>query len=1242
MAKQVPFINRENELAQIEKLIKEQNTRRVLCIHAPGGIGKTRLLQEVQERYAQGAFITTIIDFDDLALRIPANIEFTIAKQIGQKVFDAYLQSLQAYHQARREGASPGRLAQKRLETRQVFIDNFNEFSTKQRVVMLLDTTDTLEGTDAWNYVVNALSRRLKNLLLVVAGRNAKKVYKELRSEIGRDAHLIELPPLDEGASESYLHQKQELLHTTLEPELAKKLLWLAGGRPILIDLAVEWLARAIPLEWLVQSSLEELQKLSGKKAAQRRKVFERQLVSHIAQIRTPMDRLTLVLSRVYPLDVDMVVELLGMSEDEEARLFKEAKTYVFIKSLPDGRITLHDEMRRVVNEYVWLEVDSDESRRRRDSELAVTCLERKAQALQAQIDQHEAEEQAHPQQDVTSDPFSEREVLKQQLWTLQARALRHRMYLDPDQGFARFDNLFQEPFNRRDFDFCIMLWETAKEYRGALSAENQIRLDLSEGLLAILEGDLEKAVNRIRTELGRLERLKVTRDLDRTYNSLGYCRRLQGNWESAIASYERALHFSRLEGDAFQLAETMNNIANVCRFNGDFERGLRYTKISLKIREKLGDKLRIANSCYVRGMISWEIGNTAEAATYLGRARKLYQELGDEVRVAWVDKYTGYFHYRIGDVDIATEYLEQAAAVFRERNVKNDLADTLNMLSRVTRRSNVTGRAEDKIFEKAEQYALEGLKVGREIGDHYKIAECTLSLCALYYRWGDEEHRFRKRYDRAQEYYKKSQERYDEGFPIAHDNNHIDLLSVYRMIAGNVAYDEGVALKDRDRAAAIRKWDEAFEHYLEECHIAAGYKEMRFDRALSEVASRMMRLPEPELTQKYCNELINQWKKSRLERQYPQLVDECEQVKRYLDESEEPLINQFSEAQMDLLAMGNWQGALKASQQVRKHSRVYLRNPAVVHSLNISAFALRQLGRFSEARRLCTQSLHIGGVIGDQAAIAESHYVMGTNHWIVGSTAEAATHFRIARETFEKLKDAVGVARVHRYEGFLYYRIGNLEKSFELLEKARICFEKHQERADLIDVLTVESRVLREFGQYEKARQTTEQANKIAQKLGNTYVVAETLINLYILNCREERIAQAVGDQEKATHYSNLAQQCLQEGAEIAHRFGYDLLISVYEQLAGDIAFDKGRLGQAFEHYVAALEHGARFEYARLHRTLAPCIDRLVQLPTDLIRYYADYVIREWKARELDVEFPDVVNMFELSREYREYVSQA
>jgi tetratricopeptide (TPR) repeat protein len=1345
MPELIPFIGRNTELDKLKEAIDARGDRRVVCIHGEGGIGKTRLLQEVRERYAQDAFMTDIIDFDDLALRVPANIEFTIAKQIGGEMFDNYLQSLRAYHQIRRTEPSSERLTKKKQEIHQIFVAGFNEFSAKQRVVLLLDTTDTLEGTEAWNYIVTKLSQRLENLVLIVAGRNAQEIYQELKSQIGPNAYSIKLRPLNQRMSRSYLRQKQDLLHITLTPERAKRLLQLAKGRPILIDLAVEWLAREIETDW--ESDFMNVEALPDNETVRRPEEFESRLVRHIAQIRTSMDRLTLAMSHVYPLNVDMITELLKISKSEAKELFEEASSYVFVKSLPDieslsgSRISLHDEMRRMVNKYVWPEVG--EQRRRWYSELAVTCLDHTAQTLQAQIDRAESEEPKVPlQQEAVVDPLSRREVLKQLLWTIKVRILRHRMYLDPTRGFEEFDQLFQNAFHERESDLCIMLRETVEAYsdrlteenliklslnqgkidilkgdfktamlgirsslerlmnldpnrgfvefdwlfqdifnRGNLhfctmlrkvvekhhsdlSEENQVRLGVSKGLIDVLEGDLESAVNCISTELERLRQLKVTENLDRIYNSLGYCYRLQGNWDLAIDSYEQALYYSHLEQDARQIAETMNNVANVRHLKGDYGGGLCYTKTGLEIREKLGAKPSIANSCYMHAIILWAMGSVSEAATYLKRASELYQELEDPVRIAWVDRQLGYFYYCIGDIDTAVEHLKKATSTFREHGFKSDWADALNMLSVAIRRSNITGRTQEAIFREAEKYALEGVEIAQEIGDNYKIAKCNLTLCILYYRWGGEYHQTREHREQILKYYNLALERYNEGFPIARDGNYIDLLAAYCMTAGNVAYDEGfLAYDSKDETLARRKWDEALGHYLDECRFSIAYKKTRFDRALGGMATRLMKLPTPTLTQEFCDKLIDQWVKRGLDQQYLHLVvAECEQIKLFLDIPEAAAVSELSQAQIDSLAMGNWQQVLEAGQQVLEHNRIYLHNLAVVHALNRSAFALRQLGRFSEAWRLCTQSLHIGEKLylesqvkagkpeGEQdkrinraqAAFAESHYVMGQIHWIAGNTVQAQPNLRTARELFKDSGDVVGAARATRYEGVLYFYVGDLEKSLELLEEARSCFETHGQSVDLAQVLVMESRVLAEVGQYEQARQKVERANKIACQAGSNYVIAETLINLYKLHFREGQVTQESGDRQASTRHFDLAQQYLREGTEIVYRFGYDLLISVYEQMAGDIAFDEGRLGQAFGHYVTALEHGVAFDYARLHRTLDPCIDRVVQLPADLIRYYADYVIREWKTRGLDTEFPDVVNMFELIKEYREYVSQA
>ena len=48
------------------------------------------------------------------------------------------------------------------------------------------------------------------------------------------------------------------------------------------------------------------------------------------------MDRLTLLMSHVYPITLDMLLDLLGIDLDEAETLWEKAKKHVFIKLLPD------------------------------------------------------------------------------------------------------------------------------------------------------------------------------------------------------------------------------------------------------------------------------------------------------------------------------------------------------------------------------------------------------------------------------------------------------------------------------------------------------------------------------------------------------------------------------------------------------------------------------------------------------------------------------------------------------------------------------------------------------------------------------------------------------------------------------------------------------------------------------------------------------------------------------------------
>lgn len=108
MFHRMPFIGRHTELNQIDGVIQQWGTRQVICLHGPGGIGKTRLLEEIclQHKPNQSLLTAPIIDFDDLALFLPENIERQIAERLSPDIFEPYLRSLLDWRKMEEAGVS--------------------------------------------------------------------------------------------------------------------------------------------------------------------------------------------------------------------------------------------------------------------------------------------------------------------------------------------------------------------------------------------------------------------------------------------------------------------------------------------------------------------------------------------------------------------------------------------------------------------------------------------------------------------------------------------------------------------------------------------------------------------------------------------------------------------------------------------------------------------------------------------------------------------------------------------------------------------------------------------------------------------------------------------------------------------------------------------------------------------------------------------------------------------------------
>lgn len=732
MPEQVPFIGREDELHWIDRLINEWGTCRILCIHAEGGIGKTRLLQEVRNRYIgkeqSRRIISDIIDFDDQNLHLLRNLGYKLATELNEYIFQPYLQGLIKHRKMELQGMSYTRLREAFLENFKVFYNCFNSITREKRIVLLFDTTDALQGEICEGFFAK-LGESLQNTLILLAGRNARMIGEDIQKALGKNEtiQIIDLQPLEaEIEAERYLQQKQELLHITIEPELRQTLLLLTGGKPILIDLAVEWRARGISLNWLVKKDPG----FAEEDIETRRREFERQMVIHIAQCRRHMDDLILLMSRMYPLNAEMILQLLDLSQKEAETLFEEAKTYVFVKCLPDGKISLHDEMRRMVNEYVWHEVDPEGDRRRYESQLVAGYLEKKIAALTEQALAFARQEKIASEQgeaEAEFKAFTQREILEREIWMFKRQHLQHIFVVDFDKGITVFAKNFDEATQKCQFSFRESLLSQMQQYAEPLSKKPKERYILDSRCLTYLfdkskYSQADELATKILQELDmipeqRLNTLiiranvnirlgKITSGVDdfrmavdvskshhlsvwhiKALNGLGWAYRQTGKLTQAQQYYldARYLYFGVSEQEKQQLQDDYgwisNNLAFALSNNNQTRRtAINIARSNLKHWQSIDHKIGLGACQIVLGIAYYRYDTFDPALKAFQEALNIFKPLELNDWLGQIYSWRGSLYRDLGDLENAERDLQQSLAI----GSSNIEAMTLYCLGRV------------------------------------------------------------------------------------------------------------------------------------------------------------------------------------------------------------------------------------------------------------------------------------------------------------------------------------------------------------------------------------------------------------------------------------------------------------------------------------------------------------------------------------------------------------------------------
>jgi tetratricopeptide (TPR) repeat protein len=689
METRVPFIGRNRELDKIRKIIDLTQGTFVVCISGDGGIGKSRLLREIycaQNTALKKGTTSSILDFDDLIYSNWINVQHKIAQLVSPDAFRKYFLIEDDFQKIQGSDISTETIKEFRQKVDDAFVNCFNTAAGNQRIVLYFDTTDKLKEDHEVKKNLIEIAPKLLNTVVLLAGRNASDFHKSFQAIIESEKlQLIELRPFSQEESWMYLTAKAEIRHIRIEEALIEKLIFLAEGKPILLDLAVDWRARGISLEWVIDTDISLLENLEDPKKKEWFSEFQQHLVNHVRDLKAPLDRLVLMMAHVYPLNAEML-RTVSTSETDAQALFDEAKGYSFIKTLPDDSISLHDVMRDMVNEYVWPQIPAKDDRRNWYSQKALKYFERAIHRLNNEISS--LKRQTKQQKKNVDEPIALTalsEVKRQQLWVIREQLLRHSLIVNIDDGLSVLEQLYEEASTDAKISLRPQFIKLVEEKRNQLSDEQAAQLDYYRAdQLFSKESDYGSA----RTIIDALlQKESLSSELNiKCIKLRGNIRIRQGEVDQAIKDFQKAVTLSKDNDQAVHLIMSTNGLGWAYHRKDDLEQALKYYKEARELYHSIDkQKQELLKKDY--GLILNNLAvllsannKTREAAIGMAnRAISHWEKIGNEIGLATGYQAQGVCYYRTDHTERALDAFQKALNIFEPLGLNEWIAQVLS-----------------------------------------------------------------------------------------------------------------------------------------------------------------------------------------------------------------------------------------------------------------------------------------------------------------------------------------------------------------------------------------------------------------------------------------------------------------------------------------------------------------------------------------------------------------------------------
>ena len=454
------LIGRRAILDQIDTALSDASGPSIIALYGPGGIGKTRILNDTLRRSRGGVFLAQqAVDLYDMRYHSSLALASAIYASLGVadgSPFRAFEEKREQQYRAQTSG-DVRQIAVATQDALQAFIDDVNRLSQSQHVVLALDTLERIaygateqrlpfQVAAAWQWLVETVPD-WGNVTVLVAGRNQiRHLFPDLERRPAIRLTTIEVGPFTLEETDGYLDAvaraaeqagEQAVADTlrSLTPQRREQVYCYSGGAPIMLALLADYISIAGfgQLPGILDIETDP---------ARAREELERQIVERMMGAEGIRDTLPMLGRAPKGVDDELLAHLLDIPVDEARRRLEAIRRLSFIK-VRGSRYFLHDEMYAILERQIYSAPD--------DAPEAERVNKAIIEWYQVRVDGH------HKQLDTLYAPIEQERLfvevtpridhvriagVQQEIQRLLIERMYYTLRLDPLDGFREYVRL--------------------------------------------------------------------------------------------------------------------------------------------------------------------------------------------------------------------------------------------------------------------------------------------------------------------------------------------------------------------------------------------------------------------------------------------------------------------------------------------------------------------------------------------------------------------------------------------------------------------------------------------------------------------------------------------------------------------------------------------------------------------------------------------------------------------------------